>query len=154
MSDEIEDDEQYRSKNLKSNKMSRYEKHWKSSGLSVISHHKIYIITILDSYNNLKMKNARLGPVSTIILENTMNNFVTINSLLITDLKTAYIKFCKYNKLILEQIPSWFHNTDNGHNIQKLNNVHSKFNIWLSNFKEVSIRYHKEFWSNFYVWLW
>ena len=52
------------------------------------------------------MKIARLGPVSTIILENTMNNFVTINSLLITDLKTAYIKFCKYNKLILEQIPS------------------------------------------------
>ena len=144
LTDEIEGDEQYKSINLKgtkSNKMPRYSKRRKSSGLSGISHHKVCIVAMLDSYDNLKMKIAGLGPVSTKMLEDTMKDFVTKNSLLITDSKTAYIKFCKDNNLVLEQIPTGFHNTKNGHNIQELNGVHSLLNTWISHFKGVSIRH-------------
>lgn len=144
LSGEIEGDEQYKSINLKGMKeenMPRYSKKRKSSGLSGISHHKVCLATLFDSFDWLRIKVADLGPITNEMLEITMGDFIEENSLLITDSKTSYIKFCENHNLKLEQIPSGFHSTENGYNIQELNGIHSQLNSWLSNYRGVSTKH-------------
>ena len=140
----IQGDEEYKSINLKGTKkdnMPRISKKRKSSGLSGISHHKVCITTMFDSYDHLRMRIAGLGPATTKMIDDTMGDFVVKGSLLITDSKSSYIEFCKKKDLQLEQIPSGAHNTENYNNIQELNGIHSQLNTWLAKFNGVSTRH-------------
>ena len=140
----IEGDEIYKSINLKGTRPEntpRLSKKRKSSRLGGVSHHKVCVVTFKDCWDKIRMRIAGLGPASTKMIEDTMGNYIAENSLLITDSKSSYLKFCEKNKLKLEQIPSGFHNTDNYNNIQELNGIHSQLNTWLSHFKGVSTRH-------------
>lgn len=141
---EIEADEKYVSINLKGmkpKKMPRLSKKRTSSAFRGISHHKICIATAIDEFDNLFMKIAGVGPITTDMLEQTYKNRIEKNSLLITDCKSSYMKFCKKNSLNTSLVKSGTYQNEQLKNLSTINNIHSQVEIWLSKFKNVSLKH-------------
>lgn len=149
LSGEIQSDEKYFLINLKGTKpqkMPRFSKKRTSttSPYRGISHHKVCVVSSIDENDNLLLKIVGLGRCTTDMLNNSLGlklkNAKSINA----DSASAYQEFCSKHKLILNAIPSGFHN-DGIFNISEINGVHSQLETWLSKFRGVSIRHFQEY---------
>ena len=149
LSGEIQSDEKYFSINLKGTKtenMPRYSKKRTSttSPYRGISHHKICVVSSIDENDNLLLKIVGLGRCTTEMLKDSLglklNNAKSINA----DSASAYQEFCSEYKLVLNAIPSGFHN-DGVFNISEINGIHSQLETWISKFRGISTRHLQEY---------
>lgn len=149
LSGEIQSDEKYFSINLKGTKaenMPRYSKKRTSTSSPYrgISHHKVCVVSSIDENDNLLLKIVGLGRCTTDMLKDALgqklNNAKSINA----DSASAYQGFCEEYNLILNAIPSGFHN-DGIFNISEINGIHSQLETWISKFRGISTRHLQEY---------
>lgn len=149
LSGKIQSDEKYFSINLKGTKpknMPRYSKKRTSttSPYRGISHHKICVVSSIDENDNLLLEIVGLGRCTTDMLKQSLGKKLDNAKSINADSASAYQDFCKDNQLILNAIPSGFHN--NGViNISEINGVHSQLETWFSKFRGVSTRHLQEY---------
>lgn len=149
LSGKIQSDEKYFSINLKGIRpinMPRYSKKRTSttSPYRGISHHKICVVSSIDENDNLLLEIVGLGRCTTDMLKDSLglklNNAKSINAYS----ASAYQEFCSEYKLILNAIPSGFHN-DGVFNISEINGIHSQLETWISKFRGISTRHLQEY---------
>ena len=149
LSGEIQSDEKYFSINLKGTKtknMPRYSKKRTSTSSPYrgISHHKICVVSSIDENDNLLLKIVGLGRCTTDMINQSLGQKINNAKSITADSASAYQEFCKNNNLILNAIPSGFHDNDI-YNISEINGVHSQLETWLTKFRGVSTRHLQEY---------
>ena len=112
---------------------------------SGISKEQVCIIVAIDSHDNIIIKVAGNGPATTKMIENSLQNKIERNSILVTDSKSSYIKFANDNSLILKQIPHGKHLVDEIYHLGELNSLMSELEIFLQNFRGLSTRHLQEY---------
>ena len=116
-----------------------------------ISNEQVCILMAIDSFDNVFAKIVGLGPITTKQLIENFSEYVEPGSILVTDSKTAYIKFAKKNSLILKQIPHGSHTTKDGYHLGELNQLMSDLDILLLKCKGLSTRHLQEYLDLFRV---
>ena len=127
-------------KGIKRNNMPRYSKKRSSSAFRGISHHKVWVMTATDCFDNMIFKISGLGSETTEMLMNLKNSF-EVGSTLITDSKRTFDKFASEMDMNHYYIPSGFHKSDSGFSLATLNGLHSELKTWLKRFRGVSTKH-------------
>jgi transposase-like protein len=144
----IETDEKYvriNLKGLKKKDMPRYSKKRGSSGLSGISHHKVCIASAVDEYDNIYLRIVGLGPITNTMVVNAFKDRIKKGSCLISDGKTAYQSFCNEYGFKLSIVKAKTFQNEEFKNLSNINNVHSQLEVWLDNFRSVSIKHLQKY---------
>lgn len=142
---EIEADEVYESINLKGTKknMPRFSKPRSSKGGSKrgISNHQVCIASAIDEFDNFFLEIVGNGPITSDEVNNVFTDKIDKASILITDCKSSYEKFCKDKNIRLEQVKSGTYVNSIGYNLATINSLHSEWSTFLSHFKGVSTKH-------------
>ena len=139
----IELDSIYFSVNLKGtkrNKMPRYSKKRTSSAYRGISHHKVCVVTAIDSNDNILIETSGTGVETTAMYIHHQNRFET-GSILVTDSKRCFDRFAMEKQMIHHYIPSGFYKSDSGYTLATINGMHSELKTWLKRFRGVSTKH-------------
>lgn len=118
------------------------------SSLRGVSNHQVCVVTAIDSQDRAIVKISNLGNPKIEEIDKIIDGKIHMNSTIITDSKTAYIKFAEKNKLVLKQIPSGSH-IKGDYNLANINNLHSKMKSWLAKFRGVSTK-HLQYYLDWY----
>lgn len=105
-------------KGTKKENMPRKSRHSGSQNLKIgINNELSCVIVAIDDNDNIIIDVVGNGPVSTKMIEKGLGKKIKERSILVTDSKSAYIKFAENNNLILKQIP------DNKYNVEEIYNL-------------------------------
>lgn len=107
---------------------------------SDISKEQVCVIVAIDSYDNMIIKVAGLGPASTDMIEKTLGNNIEEGVVFVTDSKSSYIKFASDHNLILKQIPHNKHKIEEYH-LGELNSLIGEIDLYLKNARGLSTRH-------------
>jgi transposase-like protein len=144
LSSRIEADGMFFSINLKGTRPCNMPRASKKNGNGKskrgISNHKVCVFKAVDDNDNSLVEIAGLGPESIEMLMPFKDRFEK-NSLLITDSKAAFIEFAASRNMLLDQIPSGFHTSNNGNTISTINGYHAQIRQYLSPCKGVSTKH-------------
>ena len=142
---QIEADEYYTSINLKGTKkdMPRASKPRKSHGGSKrgISNHQVCVASAIDEKDNIYLSIVGTGPITTEEVKTAFKSRIDSSAILITDCKSSYEKFAKFQKIKLEQIKSGTYVNSNGYSLGNINSLHSNLEQFLSKFRGVSTKH-------------
>ena len=145
----VQCDEKYIRLSFKGTRKDKMPRESKRNGFdnrtSGISNDQVCVLMAIDSYDNLFVKVVGLGPLSTAELEGNFANMIEENSILVTDSKTAYIKFAQNHNLILKQIPTGMHITEDGYHLGELDSLMSEFDILLLKSRGLSTRHLQDY---------
>lgn len=155
LSGEVQADEKFFTINLKGTKrnMPRFSKKRTSSSNSLkgISHHKICVVSAIDSNDNLFFNIAGLGKVSIEMVNNSFDDKFINVSKIVTDSASGYMEYCFKNNINHCRIQSGFHAVGMN-NLAEINGCHSQLSTWLAKFRGVSIR-HLQKYLNWFAFL-
>lgn len=136
LKDVVQIDEKYFRVNFKGTKSQNMPRESRESGFqnltSGISKDQVCVIIAMDSHDNIEIKVAGIGPASTEMLNNALKDRIEPNSIIVTDSKSSYIKFCEENNLVLKQIPTGKHTVDEIYNLGELNSFMSEIETYVS----------------------
>jgi len=151
--EQVQLDAAYRKINLKGRKpkdMPRIsKKRGGTSAYSGISHHKICIITAVDSKDNMMLKIAGLGPEDFDKYNKFSDMFNETSKLIIADSKPAISLFANEIESSIEVIPSKpnkeTYSTENGYTLAELNELDSQITTLITTKKGVNTKYFQEY---------
>lgn len=111
-------------KGTKHKDMPRKTRHSGSQDLKVgINKELACVVLAIDENDNIIIKVVGNGPASSQMIGKALNNKIEEGSIIITDSKSAYIKFASDNNLILKQIPDGEYTVDDIYNLNDLNEL-------------------------------
>lgn len=134
----VEVDEKYfrvSFKGTKKEKMPRKSRKSGSQNLTPgISNDQICVIVAIDSFDNMIIQVAGLGPASTEMIDNVLSGKIEENSIIVTDSKSSYIKFAQNHNLNLKQIPTGEHSIEK-YSLGELNSLMSEIETYVTHLK-------------------
>lgn len=150
LSGNIELDEYYLSVNLKGTKsenMPRISKPRAKNGTGKqgINKHQICITSGIDECDNIILRIAGTGNVTSKMIENTILPRIYNPKKIITDCKSSYERIANENKWLLKQVKSKSYADKEGNNLANINSLHSCLSEFLSRFRGVSSKHLQEY---------
>ena len=132
-------------KGTRKNKMPRKSRRNGKQSTRGLGDEQVCIVGAIDSNDNIILKIVGTGQASTEMIKNGLYGKIEKNSILVTDSKSAYIKFAEDNSLILKQIPRNRHKVEEIYHLGELNSLFSELEIFLQNFRGLSTRHLQEY---------
>lgn len=137
-------------KGTKHEKMPRKTRHSGSQDLKVgINKELACVVVAIDENDNIIIEVVGNGPASAEMLENGLGGKIEKDSILVTDSKSAYIKFAQNNSLILKQIPDGKYNVEGIYNLSEINELILELENYITYMKKGVSTKHLQQYCNF-----
>lgn len=153
--DVVECDEKYITLSFKGTRKDKMPRESRRNGFESksagMSKEQVCVLMAIDSYDNIYAKIVGLGQLTTKELNDNLADKIEKNSIIVTDSKSAYIKFAKENNFILKQIQSGKYKTDDGYHLGELNSLMSELDMLLKKYRGLSTRHLQEYLDFFRV---
>ena len=151
LNEEIKMDFSYFKINLKGtkpDKMPRFSKKRgksdKHKGIKGVSHHKVCVLTAIDSNDNCIAKITGLGSESVEKLSNYKDFFLP-GSTIVSDSKSSNTRFAKTINCKCNLVPCGKHLTKEGNHINDINQIHQELKIMNVKYHGISTRHLQDY---------
>lgn len=119
-----------------------------------ISHEQVCILVAMDRNGHLISRNAGMGRITAIQIDNVIGNYIAPNALLVSDSAKNYLSFARLKGLEHKQVNAHKKQyvIEKLYHVQHVNSYHKRLGEWINlHFNDVSTKYMDNylFWHRF-----